>query len=84
MVLQGPLVNLMALTAPEVYRKFVTVNTLRRKLLYMKLPKGFYDLPKSVLLFYWKLWENFHAKGFTINPYEPCVANKTINGHQIR
>ena len=37
MVLRGPLVNLMALIAPELYRTFFTINTLGQNLLYVKL-----------------------------------------------
>ena len=37
MVLQEPLVDLMALTAPEVYREFFTANTMEWTLLYVKL-----------------------------------------------
>ena len=42
MVLQGPLADLMARTSPEVYYKFITINTLGRKLLYVKLQKALY------------------------------------------
>ena len=81
MVLRGPLVDLMTLTVPEVYHKFVTIDTLGRTLLYVKLQKALYGRLKLALLFYHKLWGDIHAKGFEINPYDLCVANKTINGH---
>ena len=32
---------------------------------------------------YRKLWNNLHTKGFEINPYDPCVANKIIEGSQM-
>jgi len=38
---------------------------------------------KSALLFYRKLVADLLSLGFTINPYDPCVANKTINGKQM-
>ena len=44
--------------------------------------KALYGLLKSALLFYKKLVENLEAYVFNINPYEPCVANNTINGNQ--
>ena len=37
----------------------------------------------STLLFYRKLWGNLIDKGFEVNPYDPCVANKIINGKQM-
>ena len=38
---------------------------------------------KSALLFYRKLVSELRKMGFTINPYDPCVANKTVNGTQM-
>jgi hypothetical protein len=37
---------------------------------------------KSALLFYCKLVADLTSVGFSINPYDPCVANKTVNGSQ--
>ena len=82
-VIRGPLAKLMALTAPQVYRKFVTIDANGRQILYVKLQKALYGLLKSSLLFYRKLWGNLHTKGSTINPYDPCVANKDIGGLQM-
>ena len=73
----------MTLTASKVYCKFVTIDTIEHKLLYGKHQKALYGLPKSALLFYCKLWGDLHAKGFEINQYDPLMANKTINGHQM-
>ena len=42
-----------------------------------------YGILNSALLFYCKLWGDLHAKGSTINPYNPCVANKDIGGLQM-
>jgi len=38
---------------------------------------------KSALLFYRKLAADLLSLGFEINPYNPCVANKIINGKQM-
>ncbi len=38
---------------------------------------------KSALLFYRKLVADLLSIGFIINPYDPCVANKTIKGKQM-
>ncbi len=38
---------------------------------------------KSALLFYRKLVADLTSLGFKINPYDPCVANKVINGKQM-
>ena len=67
LVLRGPLAELMALTEPQVYRKFVTVDSNGRQIFYVKLQKAFYGLLKSALLFYCKFWGDLHVKDFTIN-----------------
>lgn len=37
---------------------------------------------QSALLFYKKLQGDLEEYGFEINPYDLCVANKVIKGHQ--
>ena len=37
----------------------------------------------EALLFYRKLVTDLLSLGFEINPYDPCVANKIINGKQM-
>jgi hypothetical protein len=38
---------------------------------------------KSALLFYQNWVADLKSLGFTINPYDPCVANKIVEGHQL-
>jgi hypothetical protein len=38
---------------------------------------------KSALLFYRKLVKELKEKGFGINPYNPWVANKLVDGKQM-
>ena len=83
MVLRAPLAELMALTAPQVYSKFVTIDANGRQILYVKVQKALYGLLKSALLFYRKLWGDLHAKGFTINPYNPYGTKKDTRGLQM-
>ena len=52
-------------------------------MLYLRLQKALYGMMKSALLFYIKLVLELREMGFDINPYDPCVANKTINGTQM-
>jgi len=42
-----------------------------------------YGMMKSALLFYRKLVADLVSLGFTINPYDQCVANKIINDKQL-
>ncbi len=38
---------------------------------------------KSALLFYQKLVADLTSLGFELNPYDPCIANKTVKGKQL-
>jgi len=51
--------------------------------LYLRLQKALYGMMKSALLFYRKLVSELQEMGFEINPYDPCVANKMVNGTQM-
>ena len=52
-------------------------------MLYVRMNKALYGLLASALEFYKKLRADLEKWGFTINPYDPCVANATIAGSQM-
>jgi hypothetical protein len=85
MLLKGHLTELMVQVDPQLYRKFIIHNKNNQALLYVKLSKAIYGLLKSALLFYRKFVKDLknYKRPFTINPYDPCVANATINGKQM-
>ena len=83
MVLEGPLAEMMARVEPKLYRQYITTNSKGKPVLYVKMYKALYGLLRSALLFYKKLVADLEAYGFEINPYDPCVANKIINGKQM-
>jgi hypothetical protein len=83
MHLDGILTELMVSIAPNIYPKYIMVNTKGKPVLYVQLEKALYGMMKSALLFYSKLVADLHSIGFTLNPYDPCVANKMIDGHQM-
>ena len=80
MVMEDRLSELMAMTEPKIYWRFVTNDNNGKKVLYVKLQKAFSGLLKSVLL--QKVIEGFVINGFP-NPYDPCVINKEIDGSQM-
>ncbi len=83
MILKGKLAELMEIVAPHIYRKHITTDNRGQPILYVHLHKALYGLLKSALLFYKKLSSDLKQNGFTINPYDPCVANKQVNGAQM-
>ena len=83
MRLDGILAELMVQVEPKLYRKYITTNAKGKPVLYVQLEKAVYGMMKSALLFYRKLVADLVSLGYDINPYDPCVANKTINGKQM-
>ena len=83
MRLDGILAELMVQVDPKLYRKYVTTNAKGKTVLYVQLEKAVYGMMKSALLFYRKLVADLVSLGYDINPYDPCVANKNINGKQM-
>jgi len=84
MVLKGDLADMMMQIAPEIYRKYITVDRKGTRILYVKLQKALYGLMRASLLFYWKLRKEFEEYGLVVTPYDPCVANmETKSGKQL-
>jgi hypothetical protein len=77
------LAELMVQVAPSMYCKYVTSNAKGKPVIYVQSEKAVYGMMKSALLFYCKLVANLKLLGYKINPYDPCVANKMINGQQM-
>jgi hypothetical protein len=80
MRLDGILAELMVMIAPNIYRKYITTNAKGKPVLYVQLEKALYGMMKSAMLFYCKLVADLRSIGFELNPYDPCVANKIIDG----
>jgi hypothetical protein len=76
------LAKLMAKTDPKLYQKYLT-NEKGKKVLYLFLQKALYGIMKSALLFYRKLISELNEMGFEVNPYNPCIVNKIVNGSQM-
>ena len=83
MLLRRKMVKLLVKLQPELYRKYVITSKNGEPMLYVKLLKALYGLLRSALLFYKKLAGDLVNMGFEINPYDPCVANKEVNGSQM-
>ena len=76
------LASLLESVDPDTYSKF-KVTEKGKDVMYVELQKALYGTLQAALLF-WKELTNFLVNnlGFALNPYDNCVANKTINGKQ--
>ena len=83
MRLRRRLAELMAATAPEMYKQCVTIDCKVNKALYVCTLNAIYGIMKAALLFYLKFVESLTSIGFVINPYDSCITNKIIDRHQL-
>ena len=81
MKITGVLVHLMVKIAPEVYGPYVIYENGKR-VLYVAVLKALYGMLVASLLWYSKFKKDLEGLGFVFNPYDPCIANKIVNGKQ--
>ncbi len=83
MKIRGVLVDMLLDIAPDVYEPYVTTDKKGTKQLVVQCQNAIYGTMVASLLYYRKFCKSLTSIGFVFNPYDPCVANKTINGQQM-
>ena len=81
--IRGPLVDVLVGIAPDVYGAYVTIGKKGEKQLLVQCLTALYGTMVASLLYYKKFVKSLKSKGFKLNPYDPCVANKQVNGEQL-
>jgi hypothetical protein len=81
MRLEGKIADLFSQLEPELYNKYLK-KVKGKTVMYVKLKKALYGTLQAAMLFWQDLTRTLTDWGFVINPYDRCVANKTINGSQ--
>jgi hypothetical protein len=81
MKLEGVMVEVIVKIDPKLYTKY-TAKENGKDVIYVILQKALYGTLQATLLFWQNLSTQLKEWGFVINPYDFCVANKTINGKQ--
>jgi hypothetical protein len=69
--------------APEVYGPYVSIDRKGNKVILVRCLNAIYGTMVASLLFYKKMRKWMESIGFVFNPYDPCVANKTVMGTQM-
>ncbi len=82
MKIKGELVPILTGINLLLYEPYVTEEH-RQPVMYLEVIKAIYGMLQSALLFYKKLRKDLEDNRFKVNPYDPCVANKTVNGKQL-
>jgi hypothetical protein len=81
MVLEGTMAELLVKLDPKLYQKYIQVKK-GKPVIYVQPRKALYGTLQASLLLWKDLFANLRKWGFEVNPYDWCVANKTINGKQ--
>jgi len=66
---------------PKLYWKYIQVIK-DKPILYVKLQKALYGTLRTTYLFWKRFSDHLMKWGFVLNPYDSCVANKTIGEKQ--
>lgn len=80
--IRGMLVDMLTKIAPEVYEPYVTTDKRGIKQLLVECLNALYGTMVASLLYYQKFTNSLKENGYKMNPYDPCVWNKTIDGSQ--
>jgi hypothetical protein len=81
MMLVGKTAELLVRLDPKMYRKHIMIKK-GKPIMYVQLKKALYGTLQASLPFWKDLSKHLKEWGFEINPYDWCVANKTIKGKQ--
>ena len=69
--------------APDVYGHYVSTNKAGQKVLFVECLNAVYGTMIAALLYYKKFVKSLTKHGFKLNPYDGCVANKTVEEKQM-
>jgi hypothetical protein len=81
--IRGVLVDILVNIAPDVYKQYATKDKKGISQLIVQCQNALYGTMVASLLYYRKFTKSLTDVGFEINPYDPCVANKMIEGKQM-
>jgi hypothetical protein len=81
MKITGVLVDMLVDINPELYRPAVVLENCK-KAVYVEVLKAIYGMLEAALLWYKTFRKDVKDIGFVFDPYNPCVANKKVQGLQ--
>jgi hypothetical protein len=81
--IRGILVDILVEIATEAYKSYVSQDKKGNEQLLVQCQNALYGTMVSSLLYYWKFVKSLTDIDFIINPHDPCVANKIIEGERM-
>ena len=82
MKLEGTLAELLARCDPTKYQPYLATEH-GKTVLFVELVKALYGTIRAALIFWHKFTKQITKWGFTVNPYDWCVANKMVCKSQL-
>ena len=73
--------ELLILINPMLYQPNIVIER-GKHVLYTELKKALYVMLQSALRFWEQVTDDLIILGFSVNPYDWCVVNRTVNGAQ--
>jgi hypothetical protein len=81
--IRGILVDIRVEVSPDLYKSYVSKDKKGSKQLLVQCQKALYGTMVASLQYYRKFVKSLTEIEFVINPCDPCVANKMIEGDQM-
>jgi hypothetical protein len=81
--IRGILVDIQVEISPDVYKSYVSKDKKGMKQFLVQYQNALYGTMVASLLYYKKLVKSLTDIYFVINPYNPCAANKKIEGKHM-
>jgi hypothetical protein len=79
---RGELANILVDIDKDYYGPYVSTDRKGAKQLILQCQNAIYGTMVASLLYYGKFCRTLDRLGFKLNPYDPCVANRVVNGVQ--
>ena len=81
-IVQGAIADVLVGIVPYIYGSYVRTEKKGFKTLILRCHNAIYGTMIASLLYYIKFCKTIKNLGFKINPYYPCVNNRTIDDNQ--
>jgi hypothetical protein len=81
--IRGILVDILVDIAPEAYKSYVSQDKKVNTQFLVQCQNALYGTMVASVLHYRKFVKSLTDIDFIINPYDPCIANKIIEGEQM-
>jgi hypothetical protein len=81
--IRGILVDILVEISSDVYKSYVSKDKKGSKQLMVQCQNALYGTMVASLLYYSKFVKSLTDIDFVMSPYDPCVANKMIEGDQM-